>query len=119
MPADDRGLLRLRFSGVVSVQSPDFKKRLSKFNNASADVLLDLNEVITMESAALASLLRTRAKREKQGRNSWIMVQLPTLKRILNVANVPILSGPALELVLDTANAHFATDVHNSAASSD
>jgi len=88
------GWLRLKIGGVVSLRCPEFKEKLARLDETDADVLIDLNAVQAMESAAIGALMRLRTKREQKGRRCWFTAELPGLKRILNAANAQFVSAP-------------------------
>lgn len=80
--------LRLSIGGVVSLTSGEFQKKLTMLEEATTDVIIDLNDVQAMDSAAIGALMRIRTKREKRGYRCWFEAQLPGLRRILHAAQV-------------------------------
>lgn len=87
--------LRLTIGGVVSLASGEFQKKLTLLEEATTDVIIDLNGVQAMESAAIGALMRIRTKREKRGYRCWFEAQLPGLRRILHAAKAELISNVA------------------------
>jgi anti-anti-sigma regulatory factor len=87
--------LRLCIGGVVSLKCRDFQAKLEQLEHAEIDVVIDLNEVQAMDSAAIGALMRIRTKREKRGYRCWFEAQLPGLRRILHSSNAQFASGVA------------------------
>jgi len=87
--------LRLSIGGVVSLTNREFQAKLSQLEDATTDVIIDLNDVEAMDSAAIGALMRLRTKREKRGYRIWFEAQLPGLRRILHAANAKFASNAA------------------------
>ncbi len=87
--------MRLRISGVISLASREFRQHLTLLEETQTDVIIDLTEVLAMDSAAIGALMRIRTDREKRGLRCRFDAQLPGLKRILHSANAQFVTNVA------------------------